>query len=93
MKSSTRKRLEALEQAASMHETRQLVMLDVRTFSDVDREAYRAGDEGVLRRYGAPDRDKVPPGQIHTIVIDVHPASRDGRLSAKDLPEDGDAED
>jgi hypothetical protein len=46
MKASTRKRLEALEQAASMHGIHQLVMLDVRTFSDVDREAYWAGDEG-----------------------------------------------
>jgi hypothetical protein len=85
MKASTRKRLQALEQAASMHETHPLVMLDVRTFSDVDREAYWAGDEGVLRRYGAPDRDKVPSGQIHTIVIDLHPDTRGPQLASADL--------
>ncbi len=85
MKASTRKRLEALEQAASMHEAHRLVMLDVRTFSDVDREAYRAGDEGVLRRYGAPDPDKCPTGQIHTIVIAVPPDTRDPQLTSADL--------
>jgi rhodanese-related sulfurtransferase len=88
MKASTRKRLEVLEQAASMHETRQLVIIDVRTFSDVDREAYRTGDDGVLRRYGAPDPDQVLPGQIHTIVIDVHPVSRDNSLSSRSHQED-----
>lgn len=88
MKASTRKRLEALEQAASMHERHQLVILDVRTFSDVDREAYRAGDEGVLRRYGAPDPDKCPTGQIHTIVIDVPPHACGPPLTSSDLQDE-----
>lgn len=88
MKASTRERLEALEQAASMHGTRQLVILDVRTFSDVGRKAYWAGDPEALRQYGAPDRDQVPSGQIHTIVIDVHPDMCGPQLTSADLQDE-----
>ena len=91
MKASTRKRLESLEQAASMYETCQLVIIDIRTLTEVDRENYRAGNEGVLRRYGAPDPNKCPTDQIHTIVIDVPPGSRDDSLSTTSDHQDEDS--
>jgi hypothetical protein len=77
MKASTRKRLQALEQAVEVEQVRPVVIIDVTKLPAAEREAYWAGDETVLRKYGAPDPVECPPGQIHTIVVDVHPAARE----------------
>ena len=76
MKAQLLKRIQALEQAALRQSRRPIVMVEVLAMTDADREAYWAGDRDVLRKYGAPDPAECPVGQIHTIVIDVHPDSR-----------------
>jgi predicted membrane-bound mannosyltransferase len=54
MKVSIRKRLERLENAASGHPRMPIVLIDVTKMPKADRAAHRAGDVGVLQRYGAP---------------------------------------
>ncbi len=87
MKASILKRLQNLEQAASGHARLPLVLIDVTKIPEADRNAYRAGDETILLRFGAPDPAQMPPGQIHTIVIDLHPAFSDRRLEVDDFEE------
>jgi hypothetical protein len=90
MKVSTRKRLEALEQAAWTRAARPIVIVEVMQMSAADRQAYRAGDQQVLRRYGSPDAAEVPLGQIHTIIIDLHPACRRHRMETWGLQDSHD---
>jgi hypothetical protein len=85
MKVSIRKRLERLENAASGHPRMPIVLIDVTKMPKADRAAHRAGDVGVLQRYGAPDPAECRAGRIHTIVIDLHSACRDSRREHDDL--------
>ena len=92
MKAQIVKRLQALEQVASRQAVRPIVLVEVLEMSDADREAYWAGDSGVLRRYGAPDPGDCPPGQVHTIVIDVHPIYRNSCAMAAGREDEADDE-
>lgn len=93
MKAQLLKRIQALEQAALRQSRRPIVMVEVLEMTDADRETYWAGDRDVLRKYGAPDPTECPPGQVHTIVIDIHPNWRPAwrevpDLEADDIPPD-----
>ncbi len=83
------KRLQNLEYAASGPDRTQLALIDVTKIYAADQDAYRAGDSDVLRRYGMPDPVEGSVGQIHTIVINVHPACRDQRREIDDVEGDG----
>jgi hypothetical protein len=90
MKASILKRLQRLEHTASGQERVPLVLIDVTKMPEVDREAYWAGDEDVLRRNGAPNPADCLPGLVHTLVIDSHPECRADRDAPEDVYE-GDA--
>ena len=91
MKASIRKRLQQLEDAATAQGARQIVLVEVLAMTEEDREAYWAGDDAVLRRYGAPDPSGCPEGSVHTIVIEVHPACRPAWSGASSVDGEDDA--
>lgn len=87
MKASILKRLEALEAAATAVTARPIVLIDITKLPDADRDAFWSGDDMVLTRYGLPD-GPVAPGRVHTLVISIHPETREAWVSTVDLDDD-----
>jgi hypothetical protein len=87
MKASIRKRLQRLESTASAHQRAQIALVNVTKMPKADRDAYWAGDDGLLLWYGAPHPADCPPGLVHTIVIDSHPLCHGDRDAPEDVDE------
>lgn len=79
MKAELLRRLDALEAVAKRVDIPPLRLVDVLTLEAPDREEYWSGPDGeiaVLTRMGVPI-DGESTGSVHTVVIDLHPASRE----------------
>ncbi len=61
------------------------VLIEAHRFDAVDRDAYWSGDDSVLTRYGARDGLESTSGNLHTLVISIHPELRESWLVSRDM--------
>lgn len=78
MRASILKRLDALERAADQATMRPLVLIESHLFDPVDRDAYWAGDDGVLKRYIARDEAEPSSGTSPWSSVSILSRGKDG---------------
>lgn len=85
MKSDVLRRLEALERALSPVVYPVLTITEVHRQPDAIRERYWNGDMTALDIPSYPD---LPPGTIHTIIVDLGAESRDAWEQTRNMTDD-----
>ncbi len=78
MRASILRRLKALEAVAQQATTQPLVLIESHLFDPVDRDAYWAGDDAVLTRYGARDGAQSLPGLHPFLSVSILGRGRNG---------------